>query len=189
MLGIQSKARPTTEAASPGGNYAQSLLSRFNLPSAREGRAAPAGDFYSLLSAAAGSISTASGASREIQAEDLSKSGSLIPQGMTSATEKMTFLFTQRERLRVLLSVLDKEASDLGTEAAIEKDVDKRLAGEQMGEGLRKSKSEAEFEEIGKDDLKGDKEGKKAAAAGGYWSWFSSGKEAGGSKSSGVDAG
>jgi len=173
VLGIQPKAR-SAEAYPQGANYAQNLLSRFNLPSARQGLAAPAGDFYGLLSAAAGSISTTSGASRETQAEDLTKSGILVPQGMTSASEKMTFLSTQRERLRVLLSALDKEANDLGPEAAIERDVEKRMTGQQLSEGLRKSKSEAEFDEIGKDDLKGEKEGKAAAAAAGgyrFWSW------------------
>lgn len=182
--------RPDTPP-SQGGNYTQSLLSRFNLPSAREGLAAPAGDFYGLLSAALGTMNTTRGtSSRELQAEDLSRSGTLIPQGLTSASEKITFLSTQRERLRVLLSALDKEASDLGPEAAIENDVDKRMAGEQLGEGLRKSRSEAEFEEIGNDDLKG--EGAKAQASGWMpWAWGAkseSGSVAKG-KTSGVDDG
>ena len=100
----------------------------------------------------------------------------------------MTFLSTQRERLRVLLSALDKEASDLGTEAAIEKDVEKRMAGQQLGEGLRKSRSEAEFEEIGEEELEGDRNGK--ALAGGWMPWNWSPK-AGGEKvtTSGVDTG
>ena len=186
LLGIQPKARQ--EIPQPGANYAQSLLSRFNLPSARQGLAAPAGDFYGLLSAALGTISASSGASREAQAEDLGRSGTLIPQGMTSTSEKMTFLSTQRERLRVLLSALDKEASDLGTEAAIEKDVEKRMAGQQLGEGLRKSRSEAEFEEIGEEELEGDRDGK--APAGGWMPWNWSPK-AGGEKvtASGVNTG
>jgi hypothetical protein len=170
LLGIQPKARQE-EIPQPGSNYAQSLLSRFNLPPARQGLAAPAGDFYGLLSAALGTISASSGASREAQAEDLSRSGTLIPRGMTSTSEKMTFLSTQRERLRVLLSALDKEASDLGTEAAIEKDVEKRMAGQQLGEGLRKSRSEAEFEEIGEEELKGDRDGKAPAGSWMPWDW------------------
>lgn len=190
LLGIQPKARPDTPP-SQGGNYAQSLLSRFNLPSARDGLAAPAGDFYGLLSAALGTANARSGTnSRELQAEDLSRSGTLIPQGMTSASEKMTFLSTQRERLRVLLSALDKEASDLGPEAAIEKDVDKRMLGDQLGEGLRKSRSEAEFEEIGKEDLKG--EGSKPQASAWIpWAWGAKGENgnAAKGKTSGVDAG
>ena len=191
LLGIQPKARPETPP-SQGGNYAQSLLSRFNLPSAREGLAAPAGDFYGLLSAALGTINAPSGAnSRDMQAEDLSRSGTLIPQGMTSASEKMTFLSTQRERLRVLLSALDKEADGLGPEATIERDVEKRMAGEQLGEGLRKSRSEAEFEEIGKDELRG--EGAKQQASGWMpWVWGAKGESGSGSaakgKTSGIDA-
>ncbi|CAD6579569.1 MAG: hypothetical protein ASARMPRED_009181 [Alectoria sarmentosa] len=189
LLGIQPKASSQT-TPSQGGNYAQSLLSRFNLPSAREGLAAPAGDFYGLLSAALGTISATGGTSREVQAEDLSRSGTLIPQGMTSASEKMTFLSTQRERLRVLLSALDKEADGLGTEAAIERDVEKRLTGEQLGEGLKKSRSEAEFEEIGKDDLKG--EGAKPQGSGWLpWAWGAKGKSGNVAKgkTSGIDAG
>lgn len=170
LLGIQPKARSETQP-SQGGTYSQSLLSRFNLPSAREGLAAPAGDFYGLLSAALGTVNATSGtSSREAQAEDLSRFGTLIPRGMTSTSEKMTFLSTQRERLRVLLSALDKEADGLGTEAAIERDVEKRMTGEQLGEGLRKSRSEAEFEEIGKDDLKGEKP-KPQASGWMPWVW------------------
>ena len=191
VLGIQPKAAHA-EAIPSGGNYAQNLLSRFNLPSAREGLAAPAGDFYSLLSSAVGNISTSSGASREVQMEDLTRSGTLIPQGMTSTTEKMTFLSAQREKLRVLLGALDKEASDLGTEAAIEKDVEKRLAGEQLGDKLRKNKSELEFEQIGKEDLKGQKEGKSVQGGSWFGSWGSKAAAAmkeDTSKSSGVDTG
>ena len=191
-MGAQPKAR-SAEAASSGGNYAQNLLSRFNLPSAREGLAAPAGDFYGLLSAAVGSISTASGVSREVQAQDLTRSGSLIPEGMTSTSEKMNFLSTQREKLSILLSALDKEAGNLGNEAAIERDVEKRIAGEQLGEGLKKSKSEAEFEEIGQDDLKSAKVGKQADKGSWLWGWGSkAGVEAGKDgvgKTSGVDLG
>ena len=55
-----------------------------------------------------------------------------------------------------MLGALGKEASDLGKEASIEKEVDKRMFGAQLSEGLRgglkKSKSEAEFEEIGSDE-------------------------------------
>ena len=189
VLGMQPKATSQTPPAQ-GGNYAQSLLSRFNLPSAREGLAAPAGDFYGLLSAALGTVSVASGtSSREAQVDDLSLSGTLIPRGMTSASDKMTFLSTQREKLRVLLSALDKEADGLGTEAAIERDVEKRMTGDQLGEGLRKSKSEAEFEEIGKDDLNG--EGARARSSGWMpWTWAGKGESGnvGKGKTSGVDA-
>ena len=170
LLGIQPKPRPAV-VHQPSSNYAQSLLSRFNLPNARQGLAAPAGDFYGILSAAVGNMGAA-GASREAQVDDLSRSGTLIPQDLGSTSEKMTFLSMQRERLRVLLTALDREASDLGTEAAIERDVDTRMAGQQLGEGLKKSKSEAEFEEIDKEGLRGGQQGKPATAGGWMpWNW------------------
>lgn len=182
-MGIQSSTGPPSPRRADS-NYAQSLLSRFNLPSARQGLAAPAGDFYSLLSSAAGRLDT--GRSREAQVEDLSQSGTLIPRGMTSASEKISFLSTQREKLTVLLSALDKEASQLGPEMAIEKDVDKRMGGAQLSEGLhaglgdalKKSKSEAEFDEIRKDEVTGN--GKASS-----WIWGWGGKAQ--AKSSGVD--
>ena len=183
LLGIQPKARPETPP-SHGGNYAQSLLSRFNLPSARDGLAAPAGDFYGLLSAALGSSGAMSGgggsSSKELQADDLTRSGTLIPPGMTSASEKMTFLSTQRERLKVLLSALDREADTLDPEVSIERDIDRRLAGEHLGEALRKSKSEAEFEEIGEDELKGGDRAKPTQASGWMpWAWGAAKRESG----------
>ena len=195
LLGVQAKEKGRVQGQQQqkgggyDGNYAQNLLSRFNLPTARQGLAAPAGDFYGLLSAAMGVIgSPTTGALRDAQVESLSRSGTLIPQGMTSATEKVTFLAAQREKLKVLLGALDKEASDLGSEAAIEKDVDRRMAGAQLGEGLgeglRKSKSEAEFEEIGNDEP-GNEQG-KGKAGGGWMSW---GWGGGAAKASGVDSG
>ena len=162
------------------------------MPSAREGLAAPAGDFYGLLSAALGSTNATGGtSSREVQVEDLSRSGTLIPAGMTSASEKITFLSTQRERLKVLLSALDKEADGLGPEATIERDVEKRMAGAQLGEGLRKSKSEAEFEEIGRDDLNGGERAKPQTSGWMPWAWGSKGESGHvvNRKSGGLDAG
>lgn len=184
MLGMQSDPKSPQRHTS-GGNYTQSLLSQFNLPSARQGLAAPAGDFYSLLSSAVGSLNTTSGASREAQVETLSRSGTLVPKGMTSAKEKMSYLEQQREHLRVLLSALDKQASDLGHEAAIEKDVDKRMAGVQLGEGVREARSATPFEEIGREE--GGPSHKEAGSAGSWMpSWGWGGKDGQG-HSSGVE--
>lgn len=206
VLGLQPKSQPVR--ASPEGSYAQTLLSRFNLPSARQGLAAPAGDFYGLLSAALGQVGTGGG-SREAQLEEMTRSGTLIPQGMTSASEKMTFLATQRERLRLLLTALDKEASGLETEESIRWDVERRLAAPASeDDGLRKSRSEAEFEAIEREDWNGEKENRGgggsgsggAGKGGGATNWIpwglwgtsqpsGKGKEADRGNSSGVDIG
>lgn len=189
ILGLQSKVQsspsPTRE-----GTYAQNLLSRFNLPSARQGFAAPAGDFYGLLSAALGQVSA--GGSREAQVAEMSRSGTLIPQGITSAAEKMTFLSTQRERLRVLLTALDKEASEISNEEMIQRDVDRRL-DIPVEEGLRKSKSEAEFEAIDKEEWSGERGklgGEKKVGGQSWMPWGLWGsKEAAKGTASGVEPG
>lgn len=152
------------------GSYAQNLLSRFNLPSARQGLVSPtgtaAGDFYGLLGAALGHIGAVGGGggvSREAQVEEMSRSGALVPPGLTSTKEKMTFLATQREHLKVLLTALDKQADELSQDEMIERDVETRLraAGAatpgSFDEGLRKSKSEAEFEAIEREEWGNEK--------------------------------
>jgi hypothetical protein len=99
--------------------YAQSLLARFNLPSARPafpinpipGATSTANDFYALLASA---VTAATGTS-STQVRDLSNSGTLIPPTI-DGEERLTFIAAQRERLSILLSALDKEASNLQNE-------------------------------------------------------------------------
>ncbi len=168
------------------GSYAQTLLSRFNLPAARQGLGAPtagaAADFYGLLGAALGHMGAGVGLSREAQVETISRSGALVPPELTSTAEKMTFLATQRERLKVLLTALDREASDLSHEEMMERDVEIRskAAGTpaEPGDGLKKSKSEAEFEAIEREEWGSEKavterggDSPPTAAAGGWIPW------------------
>ncbi|KAI4267863.1 MAG: hypothetical protein L6R38_008059 [Xanthoria sp. 2 TBL-2021] len=185
VLGMQTQHAPPP---SQGETYAQNLLSRFNLPSARRGLAAPAGDFYGLLSAAIGQVGVAGG-SRAAEVEEMSRSGTLIPKDITDNAEKMTFLATQRERLRMLLTALDKEASDLSNEEVIQKDVEQRM-GEMAGENLKKSRSEAEFDTIDdKDEIGSEKHGKTAAGGWMPWNWIQGAKGETKAKSTGVDTG
>ncbi|MCJ1281267.1 hypothetical protein MMC26_000585 [Xylographa opegraphella] len=179
LLGMQPKAR--FESHNQQDSYAQTLLSRFNLPSAREGLAAPAGDFYGLLSAAMGSMARNSG-SRDLQVDEITRTGTLIPQNITGTAAKVHFLSTQREKLRVLLSALDREANRL----EIEKDVEKRMGGGQtlMG-GLQKSNSEAEFDTIDKAEASGQTSSRSAIS--GSWIPWGWGATADTGSSTGVD--
>ena len=168
VLGLQPQHPPPPTR---GETYSQNLLSRFNLPSARQGLAAPAGDFYGLLSAAIGQVGTGGG-SREAQVKEMSRSGTLIPQGIVDNDEKMTFLATQRERLRLLLTALDQEASDLSNEEAIRKDVDSRLGEGIQNNRLQKSRSEADFDTIDdKGELGSAKVGKPTTSGWMPWNW------------------
>ena len=134
--------------------------------------AAPAGDFYGLLSAALGQVG-GTGGRKEIHAEDMTSSGTLIPRNITGTAEKMTFLSTQRERLRVLMSALDKEVNALSSEEKTERSVEQR-SGEGLApketDGLKKSKSETEFDKIEKDEATAEAVD-KAGSAGSWMSW------------------
>lgn len=172
VFGIPAKAQSSPPTTSHG-SYAQNLLSRFHLPSARDGLATPAGDFYGLLGATLAQAAK-SGASREAQVEEMSASGTLIPPNMTSSSEKMSYISAQQDRLRVLLSALDKEASNLSVDEKIAADVEKRIAAAGSEDGLKKSKSEAEFDTIDRHEAGtgGDRQGERSASGGWMpWNW------------------
>jgi receptor expression-enhancing protein 1/2/3/4 len=174
VLGQQP--RPPTPPPSRQASYAQQLLSRFNLPTAREGLAAPAGDIYGLLVSALQTVTTSS-ASRETQVEDLSASGTLIPPGFDTPQERMNYVSRQRENLRVLLQAFDREAFNLAGQ-----DTPRPAAD------LTKSRSEVDFEKIETEEV--DESRARKPVQGGWipWGWGGTAPEDAG-HSSGVDIG
>jgi len=193
VLGLPPREPTPPPSRASSGSYAQQLLSRFNLPSARAGVGAPAGDFYGLVaSALALATSGAAGGSagRDAAAEDLSASGVLIPPSLRGYDEKMGYVAAQRERLRLLLQAFDREAFLLAGQE------DGASAGA-AGANLAKSRSELDFENLEADELAGrssDNAGKPASpgVAAGWMPWNWSGAKPGAEdtgRSSGVDAG
>jgi hypothetical protein len=151
-------------AATPQG-YTQALLARFSVPAARwaADNAGSAGhDFYNLL---AGAVNAAAGArSSTANQSDMSTIGTLIPDNIGGAQEKMTFIAAQRERLAFMMGALDKEAAQLQRNEEQRKatEQDRRpgsinLDGQEpsrppsrysVGSGMSKSRSEVDFEKI-----------------------------------------
>lgn len=127
-------------------SYTQGLLARFSVPSTRwsGGGGSATGvtqDFYSLLASAVSAATSASalgttgsgsgaywGSKREA---DLSASGTLVPDHIRGADQKISFISSQKEKLTVLLTALDKEANDL------EKSEEERRAAEAASRELR----------------------------------------------------
>ncbi|KAI9715169.1 MAG: hypothetical protein M1812_006148 [Candelaria pacifica] len=171
IFGLPTRSQPSPPPSAYGNSYVQNLFGRFNLPSAREGLAAPAGDFYGLLSTA---LAQSGGGNREVQAEEMSRSGMLIPKGIEGDEERMNYIHTQRDKLRVLLQALDNEASNISTgfggvsggQGPVKRNITPVYAS-----GLNKSRSELEFERVEHDDV-GDRPG-KGPASGGWmpWNW------------------
>ncbi|KAJ5759648.1 hypothetical protein N7520_006804 [Penicillium odoratum] len=145
VLGLPPQKEAPPPPSGPAA-YAQSLLSRFNLPSAAATASAP-GDWYSALSSALGSV-TSPGKSREAHEEDLSASGTLLQRQIQSMTgiDKAQYISHQREVLDYLRSTLARE------EQAIQRDDadDDDLA---YGAPLRKIKSDNSFDVVDDEDL------------------------------------
>lgn len=164
---------PTGPAA-----YAQSLLSRFNLPAAGAAGAPAtpaANDWYSVLSSAVGSV-TATGKSREARAEELSASGSLLQRQIQSmsGTEKAQYISSQRELLDFLRSTLAREEQTLSRNDPETDDL-------AYGAPLRKNRSDNSFDVVDDEDL-----GKTRQTSGRWASgWFGNDHDSSGS--SGTD--
>ncbi|KAF7717338.1 Uncharacterized protein PECH_002032 [Penicillium ucsense] len=150
----QQPAPPPPPPSGPAA-YAQSLLSRFNLPTAGAasaagtptGASAPSYDWYSVLGAALGSV-TAAGKPREVHEEQLSASGTLLQRKLQtmSGEEKASYISRQREVLDYLRSTLSREEQALGREET-EHD------GLAYGAPLRKNPSDTSFDVLEDEDL------------------------------------
>ena len=155
-------------------NYIQTLLGGLSFPAVKEGLSYPTespGDFYGFLRTTLGSANR-SGVPKE-ERSDMVPNKKLLPQGMTDTVEKLTYLTTQRERLKSLLSALDRETVSLETEGNIEKDVERRVKETKTG-GLQKSRSEVEFEAIDREEVTSSQAGPSNISGGSWmpWSWW-----------------
>ena len=172
-------------------SYVSNLLTRFTAPySSAAGAGAtspPAGDFYNLLSSAAATLginptsgsSSSTATARDAQIDSLARSGALVPPHLKSVGERADFVALQREKLRVLLGALDKEAGEL----EMQRDVERRVSGGPGG--LSKSRSEGDFERVERDEASnGGEEGGKevsgvskgeGSGSGGWFGWIGGG--------------
>ena len=191
-------APPRAPAAQSPQSYTQSLLARFALPGAGTGTGQGAGsgtgattagaDLYNLLASA---VNAATGAA----------TGS-APSDAQDPSARISFIAAQRERLGILLSALDREATELQGEEAQKTATE----AESAASGLNKSRSEPDFvkleAESGAEDVNGSETMRKRGPAtsvsgsgGGWmpWSWGSGGSTSGAAagpesgKSSGVE--
>ncbi|KAH6842714.1 TB2/DP1, HVA22 family-domain-containing protein [Chaetomium sp. MPI-CAGE-AT-0009] len=194
VLGMAPTPQAAAAAAAPepqtAQSYTQSLLARFTMPSPRWNptptTTAPAAsgvsggglatDFFALLTSAVGAATTSSSTpSTSTTARDPSSGAgnnggsSIIPDAIRSAgaAARVSFVRAQRERLRFVLSALDREEEDAAAAAAAAATGqgqgggnggngggggvwDKRgsLSEQSVGSGLSKSRSEGDFEKL-----------------------------------------
>ena len=179
VLKLPPKQPPPPPSA--GATYTQSLLGRFSMPAARAGLAtAGTSDLFSLLGNAMQQATYPTSKSRDAQAQDLSDFGSLIPQHITG-DERNEYISMQRDRLRTLLQAFDKEA---GTESTADRPSAHRSSpslGSLAGEPLKKSKSEAEFDDLADEEVPGFEKrpemGGQRQASWSKWVWGNYGEK------------
>jgi hypothetical protein len=185
VLGLPPSPEP---AAAPepqtAQSYTQSLLARFTLPSPKWATTTPAlgtapgaagltNDFYNLLasavSAAATTFPTSSATKPSASAPETETGSSrgIIPESIRSgsAAARMSFIRAQRERLRIIMSALDREEADAAETARNQeqqqqqqgfglgvggkrKSLSEQSVGSTSGLSLSKSRSEGDFEKL-----------------------------------------
>ncbi|KAF4636301.1 hypothetical protein G7Y89_g1772 [Cudoniella acicularis] len=199
ILGLPPK-EPTPPPTPTPYSYTQSLIARFNLPSARpvipanpiSGATSTATDFYALLASAVSAATSRDISAGTNQPHDLSNSGTLIPPTV-QGDERLTFISAQRERLAILLSALDKEANTLQSSpsrpsssrqrhvpsmffdgsGSSEEEVNERPKS--VTSGLSSRKSEPDFEKIdaesGTEEVENEKRRETSSGSWMPWSW------------------
>lgn len=217
VLGLPPK-EPTPPSTPSYQSYTQNLMARFNLPSVKPaypsnpipGATSTATDFYSLLASAV-SAATSAHAPHGSAARDISNSGTLIPPSV-HGSDRMSFITAQRERLAILLSALDKEATNLQSEAAdsgrtmslaLDGSDEETERSPSAFSGLSSRKSEPDFEKIEAESGAEESSQKQHTPSGSGswlpWSWGAKAEESGAvgsgtekdlaqGKSTGVDA-
>ncbi|ORX98757.1 TB2/DP1, HVA22 family-domain-containing protein [Clohesyomyces aquaticus] len=130
--------RQPSPPPSRGASYAQTFMSRFNIPAARADT-----DLYGLVTQALSGATGLYAGNREAQADELSRSSTLIPENIQNNEDRLNYVSTQRQRLEALMSAFDREQDKIRSQ---------RDGGSRYyeGGGLSKSRSEAEFAEFEK---------------------------------------
>ncbi|KAK7191371.1 hypothetical protein DPSP01_003017 [Paraphaeosphaeria sporulosa] len=139
VLGFAPQER--APSPTPGQSYAQNLMSRFNMPSARG-----SDNLYGLVNQALSGASALYAGNRDAQAAELSRSANIIPDNIRNNDDRLNYVSSQRERLMTLLQAFDREADNVRAQ---------REGGSRYYEGtggLSKSRSEAEFDRIEVDE-------------------------------------
>ncbi|KAF2111661.1 TB2/DP1, HVA22 family-domain-containing protein [Lophiotrema nucula] len=139
VLGFAPR-RPGTPPTA-GQSYAQNFMSRLAIPNARGSN-----DLYSLVTQALSGAGALYAGNKDAQAAELSRSSTLIPESIRSNDDRLSYVSSQRERLATLLQAFDREQDDLSR---------RRESGGSRyyeGSGLSKSRSEAEFDRIERDE-------------------------------------
>ncbi|KAI8937339.1 hypothetical protein NX059_006545 [Plenodomus lindquistii] len=139
-----------------GQTYAQNLMGRFQMPSARGSN-----DLYGLVNQALSGASALYGAgagtttgTRDAQASDLSRAaGNLVPDNIRNNDDRLNYVTSQRQRLETLLQAFDREQENIRGKQAAGGQYHDNSSSTSLGGNLSRNRSEAEFDRIERDEL------------------------------------
>lgn len=205
LFGLPPTEQPPASDSAGAQGYMQSLLARFSVPTTRWA-GSTGGEFYSFVASAVSAAASARETAGAGGSTDRSVPGTLIPPNLRNSADKRNFIATQRERMYIVLSALDREDQEIQRSDAIrpqdravhpgtftdgqdEDDATQRPpSGLSAWSALSKSRSETDFEKVeaesgAEDD--GNLRRRNVPGAGNRNSWlpwgFGSGADAGAS--------
>ncbi|KAJ5673793.1 hypothetical protein N7462_009232 [Penicillium macrosclerotiorum] len=182
ILGLPPQRTAPPPPPSGPAAYAQSLLSRFNIPTAipiagasgTTGSPAASNDWYSALASVLGSVASM-GKPREVREEQMSASGTLLQQQLQtmSGAEKAQYITHQREVLDFLRSTLAREEQAMGRDDPETDDL-------AYGAPLRKDPSDTSFDVVDDEDL-GNRSGTRRTSSRWASGWLGNDQDSSGS--------
>lgn len=149
VLGFAARKPESPRPA--GQTYAQNLMGRFQMPSARGSN-----DLYGLVNQALSGASAIYGAgNKDAQAADLSRgAANLVPDSIRNNDDRLNYVTSQRQRLETLLQAFDREQDNIRSQQTVgSRYHDNGSSSSLSGGGLSRNRSEAEFDRIERDEL------------------------------------
>lgn len=132
-----------------GQTYAQSLMSRFQMPAARGSN-----DLYGLVNQALSGASALYGAgNKDAQAADLSRAANLVPDNIRNNDDRLNYVANQRQRLETLLQAFDREQDNIRSQQSGGNRYYEGTSRASSNSNLSRNKSELEFDRIDRDEI------------------------------------
>jgi receptor expression-enhancing protein 1/2/3/4 len=150
MLGFAPRSLQPDRPA--GQTYAQSLMSRFQMPAARGSN-----DLYGLVNQALSGASALYGAqNKDAQASDLSRgAANLVPDNIRNNDDRLNYVTNQRARLETLLQAFDREQDNIRSQQVGGNRYYEGTSRTNSSSNLSRNRSEGEFDRIEHDEVSG----------------------------------
>lgn len=147
VLGFAPRAPEPERPA--GQTYAQSIMSRFQMPQARGSN-----DLYGLINQALSGASAMYGdANKDAQAANVARTANLVPDNIRNNDDRLHYVTSQRQRLETLLQAFDREQDNIRSQQSGGKRYYEDNSRASSSGNLSRNKSDLEFDRIDRDEI------------------------------------